>query len=392
MSFSRRDFLVRSAFLALGGPAFLAACSSDKISDATAGASPDATGATSTGDTTAAARGTGSGKVRIASWPLYIEDDQNPNKAPTIANFTKKTGIAVDYSTAVDSNDGFTTKYEGDLKNGKGIGFDVVVLTSWMASRWIQNGWAQEIPADKVPNRTNLLDRMADPAWDPGRKYSLPYAIGQVGLAYYPDKVGGEITGIKDLLDPKLKGKVTILSEMRDAVGLFLLADGVKPEDTTVDQALTAIGEIKKARDDGQFRKITGNSYIEDLGLKEISAAMAWSGDVASLQKDQPDLKWVLPKAGAESFVDTMLIPIGGDVDAAAAWMNWLYDPTVSGPLFEAISYTSPVKGASESMTAEGKANPLINPPESADIHEFRDLSEADAATLETAFAEATQQ
>ena len=373
---SRRDFLLRSGLVALGGPALLSACSSG---------TKKATADSGVG----AARG---GRVRVASWPLYLEDDQDPQKAPTIANFTKKTGIAVDYKTAVDGNDSFTAKYEGELTKGNGIGFDVVVLTSWMASRWIQKGWAEKIPADAVPNKVNVLDRMADVTWDRGRVYSLPYAIGQVGIAYYPDKVGGDIASLGDLLNPKLKGKVTILSEMRDSVGLFLLADGVKPEDATVAQAKAAIAKIKAARDAGQFRKITGNSYIEDLGLGDISAAVAWSGDVASIQKDKPDLKWVLPKDGAESFVDTMLIPIGGNGAMAAQWMNWLYDPTVSGPLFEAISYTSPVKNAGASMSADARKNPLINPPASADIHEFRDLTEAEANELETAFAAATQQ
>lgn len=376
---SRRDFLIRSGLAALGGPALLSACSSGSNS----------TGATKS---TAKSAGATAGKVRIASWPLYIEDDQDPQKAPTIANFTKKTGIAVDYKTAVDGNDSFTAKYEGELTKGNGIGFDVVVLTSWMASRWIQKGWAAKIPADAVPNRVNVLDRMANPPWDKGRLYTLPYAIGQVGIAYYPDKVGGDIASLGDLLNPKLKGKVTILSEMRDSVGLFLLADGVKPEEATVAQAKAAIAKIKAARDAGQFRKITGNSYIEDLGLGAISAAVAWSGDVASIQKDKPNLKWVLPKDGAESFVDTMLIPIGGNAAMAAQWMNWLYDPTVSGPLFEAISYTSPVKDAGTSMSADAQKNPLINPPANADIHEFRDLTEAEAAELETAFAAATQQ
>lgn len=377
-SLSRREFLLRSGLVALGGPAFLAACGGKSDDSAASGS--------------ASSGGDDKGTVRIASWPFYIENDQDPKSAPTIANFMKSTGINVDYKPTIDGNDSFTAKYEGDLKAGKGIGFDIAIPTSWMCSRWIQNGWAEEIPADLVPNKANVLDRMANPAWDPGRKYTLPYAIGQVGIAYYPDKVGGEITSMADLLSPDLKGKVTILSEMRDIVGLFLLADGVKPEDAPIEACLAAIEKVKKARAAGQFREVTGNSYIEDLGLGDIAAAVAWSGDVASLQKEKPELKWVLPKEGAMSFVDTMLIPKGGNVDLAAAWMNYLYDPTVSGPLFEAISYSSPVKDAGASMSADAASNPLINPSADADIHEFRDLTPEEAEQLETAFAAATQQ
>jgi spermidine/putrescine transport system substrate-binding protein len=377
---SRRDFLVRSGLLAMGGTSVLAACSSDSGSGAS--------------DSKGGSGGSGAkkGVVRIATWPLYIENDTDPQASATIQAFTKATGIKVEYSSTIDGNDSFTSKYEGDLKAGKDIGFDVVVPTSWMAARWISNGWTQEIPADLVPNKANVLDSLANPVWDAGRKFSLPFSIFQTGIAYYPDKVGGDITSLAGLLDPKLKGKVTVLSELRDTVGLFLLADGVKPEDASIDQCLAAIAKIKKARDGGQFRKVTGNGYIEDLRLGDVAAAMAWSGDVVSIQAEKPELKWVLPSDGAMSSVDTMVIPKGGNAEMAAAWMNFLYDPTVSGPLFEAISYSSPVKDAGKSMTDDAASNVLINPPVDANLHEFRQLTDDENVTLETAFAEATQQ
>ena len=74
---------------------------------------------------------------------------------------------------------------------------------------------------------------------------------------------------------------------------------------------------------------------------------MAWSGDIASISEDAEGLEWVIPSQGGMRFVDTMLIPIGAENKAGAeAFMNFLYDPTVSAPLFESISYVSPVNGA----------------------------------------------
>ncbi len=380
---SRRDFLLRAAVLGVGGPAFLAACSSG------GSASPPSN---SSEGSTEAASGAATGTVHVASWPFYIEDDQNPAKAPTIANFQKKTGNKVDYQIAIEDNVTFTAKFEGQLKKGGGIGFDVAVPTSWMASRWIQRGWAEELPNDLIPNKANLLDRHASPPWDPNRAHSLPYAEGQIGIGYHPDKVGFEITSFADFLKPELKGKTTILSEMRDSTGMFLLMMGINPEEASVEQCLTAIAGIKKYRDEGQFRKITGNGYIEDLGSGDTWAAMGWSGDIAGLQRDNPELVWVLPSEGAMSFVDTMLIPKGGNRELAAAWVNWLYDPAVSGPLFEAISYVSPVKGAVDHMSGEAKSNPMINPPAGAAIHSFRDLTEDEANQIEEAYVAATQQ
>ncbi len=382
MSLSRRQFIVRAGLLAGFGPGLLAACGGDDNGSAAGSeAAADGSAAPSTG-----------GVVRIAAWPFYIENDQNPKKAPTIANFIKQTGIDVDYQLAIDDNVSFTAKFEGDLKAGKGIGFDIAQPTSWMASKWIANGWVEPLPIDKIPNKVNVIDSLASPAWDPDRSKSLPYSIIQTGIAYYPEKIDGEITSIKDLFNPKLKGKITILSEMRDSVGFMLLMMGVNPAEAKLDEMLKACEELRKLRDAGQFRKITGNGYIEDLGAGDTSAAMAWSGDVAGIQVDNPDLKWVLPSEGGVLASDTLIIPKGGNVDTAAAWINYLYDPAVSGPLFEAISYGSPVKGAADSMTPEGKANPVINPAANAPLYAWRDLSDDEQNQVDEAFVAATQQ
>lgn len=381
MSLSRRQFIVRAGLLAGFGPGLLAACGGDEKSSSSTDAAVEGSVAAPTG-----------GVVRIAAWPFYIENDQNPKKAPTIANFIKKTGIDVDYRLAIDDNVSFTAKFEGDLKAGKGIGFDIAQPTSWMASKWIANGWVESFSVDKIPNKVNVIDSLASPSWDPDRSKSLPYSLIQTGIAYYPDKIDGEITSIKDLFNPKLKGKITILSEMRDSVGFMLLMMGVKPADAKLEEMLKACDELKKLRDAGQFRKITGNGYIEDLGAGETAAAMAWSGDVAGIQVDNPDLKWVLPSEGGILSSDTLIIPKGGNVDTAAAWINYLYDPTVSGPLFEAINYGSPVKGAADSMTAEAKANPVINPAADAALYAWRDLTDDEQNQVDEAFVAATQQ
>jgi spermidine/putrescine transport system substrate-binding protein len=389
-TFNRREFLIRSGLVgsaALSGPALLAACGSGGKK-----AAPTTTVAGDETKTTEAPIAGGADTVRMANWVLYIGDDEQPNNTPTLKSFTESTKLKVAYRTAVDGNDEFTEVNRGNLEKKADIGYDIAVVTSWMAARWIAKGWVHDLPEAMIPNRTNVLDRLANPGWDPGRKKSLPYAIGQVGIAYYPEKVGFEITSVKQLLDAKLKGRVSLLSEMRDTTGLFMLADGRDPSKPDVAGTKAAIAIIKKARDGGQFRAIKGNSYVEDLDLGDVWAAVAWSGDIATLQATRPELKWVLPSDGAMSFTDTMVIPAGAkNVDGAGKLMNHFYDPAISGPLFESIQYVSPVKGAGEKMSAKAAANPLINPPAGAKIVEFADLTEEQADELSTAYDEATK-
>jgi spermidine/putrescine transport system substrate-binding protein len=375
----RRQFLTRAGIFAGAvavGPGILAACGDDDDNGGSGGGG-----------------GGGDGSFKLATWVYYIDgDDANPQDAATIKKFTADTGITVDYTVDVDDNVTFTAAVQPKLESGESIGYDLVVLTSWMCDRWIREGWAEPLDAALLPNKSNMLARHADPSWDPGRKYTLPWAEGQVGVAYYPDEVGFEMKDVKDLLDPRVKGKVTILSEMRDTLGSFMLSEGVDPSTASVDEALGVLEIIERARDDGQFRKITGNSYTDDLSARDAVAALAWSGDVVSLQAEQPDLLWVAPAAGQMSFVDTFMVPKGAaNVEQAHAWMNYVYDPAVSGPLFEFISYVSPVDGAVEEMSQAAQDDPLINPPADAKLYEFRTLSQDEADDLENAFAQATQ-
>ena len=365
---SRRDLISRGAALGLAVPslgALLAACGGG---------------------------GGSSRSLSVLNWPLYIEDD-DPDTSPTLKAFTKATGITVDYRAEFDDNGSVYLKYQPDLSRGRGIGFDLIAPTSWMAARMIREELVQPLDLSRIPNAKNVRPDLASPEWDPGRKYSLPYAQGKVGIAYFPDKTGRPLTSVVDLLDPAFKNRVTLLSEWRDTVGLFVLNNGVDPSKATVEDVKAGIEVIRQARDAGQFRKIVGNSYVNDLITGEVWIAVGWSGDIASLKAaDTPDIEFVLPERGAMSFVDTFVIPVGAEQRTEAEeFLNFLYDPAVSGPLFEKITYVSPVAGAKDAMSAAAQANPFINPPEGARLYEFRSFSPTEEEELDGLFAEATQ-
>ena len=360
--------------LALGGlamgPTLLAACSS---------------GSSSSG-------GSGSNGITVLNWPLYIEGDE-PSTSATLKGFTDSTGIKVNYKNSIDGNESFNTKYQATLEKGKGIGADLIVLTSWNAAAYIGANLVQPFDTTAFPNKKNVISRLANPSWDPGRAKSIPWAVGQTGLAYWPDKVGGKITSVNALFDPKFKGKVTILDEMRDTVGLTMLGMGNNPSTGTVTQMLAAVDKIGKARDAGQFKKVTGNSYTEDLQTKDTWIAVAWSGDIAQLQADNPGLEWVIPSEGGMLWVDNAMIPVGAkNPEGANKLLNYVYDPAIAGPLYESIQYIPPVTGAEQYMSAKAKASPFIVPPASPPLYEFDVISPEATEKVSRAFVAATEQ
>ena len=123
-------------------------------------------------------------QVRWANWGLYLDFDNKTKKYPTLEAFQKKTGIKATYQEAVDDNDSFTAKVTPQLKLKKDIGYDAVVLTAWMAQRWIASGFTQKFDAAAIPNKKNVIDSQANVSWDKGRNNSLPYAGVKIGRAH----------------------------------------------------------------------------------------------------------------------------------------------------------------------------------------------------------------
>ena len=166
------------------------------------------------------------------------------------------TGIKAEYTEDVNDNNEFFAKIDEPLKRGQSIDRDIVVLTDWMAGRLIKLGYAQAIPDDKFPNKANLVDSLRDVGFDPGRKFSVPWLSGMTGVGYNPKKTGRELTSVNDIFDPKFKGQVTMLTEMRDTLGLVMLGRARTPANCTVDDAKAACAKIKKHRENGHIREV----------------------------------------------------------------------------------------------------------------------------------------
>jgi spermidine/putrescine transport system substrate-binding protein len=297
---------------------------------------------------TAEAEGEASGDLVISNWPFYIDKQ-------TVPDFEKETGISVDYTEDVNDNNEFFGKVQPQLENGEAGGRDIMVVTDWMAEKMYELGYLQNMDQDAIaPAKENLVDSLASPDFDPEREFSMPWQAGMTGLVVNTE-LAPDVTSINDLFDPKYKGKVTMLTEMRDTVALVMKADGVDPADASTEDWLAAIDKIGAAAEDGQIRKFTGNDYTRDLANGDAVAVIGWSGDAVQLQADNPEIQFVMPDEGCMIWGDNMVIPVGAPNPAATyEWINYVYEPENQAQIANYNYYFTPVDGTQEVLEEEG--------------------------------------
>lgn len=383
---SRRHLLKRAgaAGVTLAGlPAFLAACGGVK-------------GATTTSSTAAAAAAAAVSHPKVpignwtfSNWPLYIDKK-------VLKSFNKKYGGKVKYVEEINDNFEFFGKVRQQLRAGQPIDRDIVVLTDDMSARWVRDGYLDAIDKKNVPNMSNLVDNLKTINYDPKRDFTLPWQSGAIGLGYNIKRTGRELTSVKDLFDPKFKGRVSMLAEPYDSANTVLLGDGVDASNASIDQILGAIEKIDKANQAGQFRRFTGNDYTTDLTKGNVWVALAYSGDLIQLQSDNPDLRFAYPEEGAMLFTDNMMIPKGAAHPyAAETMMNYVYDPEVQAKITEYVNYIPPVAGVQEVIAksdAKLAKNELIFPSEAVrkKLYPYPALSSDDERKMQAAMAKVT--
>ena len=368
---SRRKLLMGAGGLSLAG--MLAACGTGGGTGG--GASSKPSPATDVSDTDKI--------VNWANWTLYLDYDDSTRTYPSLDAFSEATGIKANYSEDVDGNDSYFGKVQGQLSAGQDIGQDIVTLTDWMAGRLIRLGYTQELDLANIPNSKNLLESLKNVDFDPGRKHSLTWQTGFAGIAWNKEAFPQGLKSVSDLWQPELKGRVEVLDEMRDTMGLLMLDQGV---DITgkwgEDEFENALDVLSKQIADGQIRQVKGNSYKEDLISGDALAVIGWSGDITQLNFEEGD-KWefAMPEAGGTLWSDNLLVPIGATHKTnAEKLMDYYYDPVNAATVAAYVNYVCPVEGAREAMEAidpELVENPLIFPTDEflANAHVVRTLT-----------------
>ena len=336
------------------------------------------------------------------NWPLYM-DGEDDASYPTLNRFQEQSGITVEYMMEIDDNDTWYAKVKDQLALGTDPGFDVACPTNWLVNRMIGLGYLQTLDNANMPNKVaNLAPAYLGDANDPERTLSVPYQ-GIIGGIVYNKKMYKEATGkdaptsLADVWAPELKGRVGLISEMRDSVGLTLLSQGIDitSEESLTEDAFNAAVEFIAAQvSSGQIFNIKGNSYGEDLTNGNIIVALAWSGDTTILNAEVGEERFgfVVPDTGSTISSDSFVVPMGSaHKKNAEALINYYYDPVNAAELAAYVNYVTPVVGAKEEMLKTDPAlaeNPLIFPSEEflSNVFAFRALTGQEEQRFATAW------
>lgn len=346
-----------------------------------------------------------SADVVWSNWTAYIDVDDEANYV-SLKKFEEATGLTVEYNEDYNDNDEFWAEVLPLLESGAATGRDIVSPTDWMAARWISRGYAQELNKANMPNSKNLVAALQNPGFDAGRKYTMPWQSGYGGLGWNRAKLQeamgiSDMTSLDQLFDPRLKGQVVLLTEMRDTMGVVMAWQGADPENFTSDQFFNAIDFLQSKVDDGHIQGFQGNDYLTGLENGDITAVIGWSGDLASAGEE---LGYANAETGANLWTDNLLIPVvpaaANDEEAEAQakrkesaekLIDWYYQPEIAAELAAYVYYISPVVGAKEAaieIDPELAENPLVFPIEAdlANTFIFKALSDTEEQEYSAAF------
>lgn len=342
--------------------------------------------------------GGGGDGIIWGNWTYYLDFDEETATNPTLDAFNESSDFQVQYVEDIDDNNTFYGKIKDALQLDQFTGYDTITFTDWMNARLIEAGQVQEFDYANMPNvEKNMLEAEWDGLpEDPGRKFTIPWQLPTTGWAWNLEAFPEGLHTLDDLMNPKLKGKVQVLSEMRDTIGLILAGQGVDPGSDWGDAEFDKAMEwLQDAFDSGQINNAKGNDYTLDLETETMLAGFVWYGDVVMMNTDLGDQWGVeIPEAGGMVARDSFTIPNGTTAENKAKveeLIDYYYQPEVAAEVAAYVAYVTPVEGAQEAMQDVDPSqvdNPAIFPSDEdwTRLKHFRTLTPEEDNRYSTAF------
>ena len=289
-------------------------------------------------------------QLNFFNWDTYIGEN-------TLSNFNDATGIEVKMDLYADNDELFAK-----LKGGN-PGYDVIVPTNDTLERMIKADMVIPLDHAKIPNFANVDPAFQDAQFDPGRKFSMPYMWGTLGIGYRKSAVANEPDSWKVLFDSdEYAGAISLLGDQSNVLGAGLKYLGFSWNSVNPDE-LKKVEEllIKQKKNIKVFADDNGQDL---LAAGEVKLCQEWNGDIKQVMKEDDDINYIVPKEGSLLWQDTLAIPKGAPhPENAHAFINFLLDAQVGKEIAETIQFPTANKAAKELMPEDYKTSPVIFPP-----------------------------
>jgi spermidine/putrescine transport system substrate-binding protein len=288
-------------------------------------------------------------QLNFYNWDTYIGET-------TLEDFKLASGVDVKMDLFADNDELFAKLKEGNP------GYDVIVPSNDFVERMIKANMLMPLDHKMIPNKANLQSVFLDAAFDPGRKFSMPYMWGTIGIGYRISKTDSVPDSWKWLLDSdRYKGKCALLSETASVLGIVFkyMGHGLNASNPKIIKAAEELLIRQKpniklfAPDNGQDLLLSG----------EVDLTMEWNGDILQVMEEDKDLSYVVPKEGSVVWEDTLAIASGAPhPENAHKFINFLLGAEVGAGVAKVIQYATPNAAAKALMPDSYSKNPAIYP------------------------------
>ena len=302
--------------------------------------------------------------LNLYTWADYISPE-------VIAAFEKQFNCRVIIDT-FDSNESMYAKIKAGAE-----GYDILIPSSYMVQVMQQQDMLLMLNPAKLPNLKNIDENYVRIIFDPQMRFSVPYAVTITGIAYLDGRVTNVQSSWSMFNREDLKGRMTMLNDMRETIGAALKFLGFSLNTLNED-------ELQQARDvvirwKRNLAKFENEQYKTGLASEEFLLVHGYSGDILQVQADNESIQFMVPIEGASVAMDEMVIPKSApQVDLAHQFINYLLEPNVAAENTEYTTYLFPNRESYRLLPKELKENSILFPQQEAlaNAEVIRDLGE----------------
>lgn len=294
--------------------------------------------------------------INVYSWGEYISNGADGNLNVN-KEFTQKTGIHVNYKTFQNNEELFAKL------SGGGTDYDVIIPSDYMVSRLREKDMLAKLDFKNISNFSLIDDKFKNLSFDPENKYSVPYMWGLIGIFYNKNEVlidEQEITW--DILwDEKYTDRILMFDNARDSFALSLLRLGYSINTTDSEHWRRAADELIKQKP--LIQAYVMDQIFDKMANGEAALAPYYSGDAATVLKNNPDIGFVIPKKGTNLFVDSMCIPKNSvRKTQAEKYINFMCETDIALANVKQIGYSTPQKETYKKLDDKIKQNKIFYP------------------------------